>query len=180
MLKRTPYARLPDHSPHAFNEFGAGYLPGVLGLEMLSTEPARLVCRATICQALLAPHGYVHGGTLVAVADTLCGYGAIVNLPEGATGFVTINLESNFLGTAQDGALTCSATPVHLGRNTQVWNAVVQEERSERLLAIFRCTQMVLRPQRATEAATTLLSMQAHAELPGAAQVELTPPGDRA
>jgi uncharacterized protein (TIGR00369 family) len=147
-LKRTPYARLPEHTARAFDEFGAGYLPGVLGLEMLSVEPARVVCRAAIRQPLLAPHGYVHGGTLAAVADTACGYGAIVNLPEGATGFVTIELHTNFLGTARHGALVCTATPVHIGRSTQVWDAVVRDEQSERTLAIFRCTQMVLRDER--------------------------------
>ena len=147
-LKRTPYARLPEHTARAFDDFGAGYLPGLLGLEMLSVEPARVVCRAAIRQPLLAPHGYVHGGTLAAVADTACGYGAIVNLPDGASGFVTIELHTNFLGTARHGALVCTATPVHIGRSTQVWDAVVRDEQSERTLAIFRCTQMILRDER--------------------------------
>jgi len=144
-VQHTPFARLPDHSPRAFDEFGAGYLPGLLGLEMVSNEPTQLVCRAEIRQQVMAPHGYVHGGTLVAIADTLCGYGAITHLPEGATGFVTIELHTNFLGSARSGALRCTATPVHLGRSTQVWDAVVSDEASGRTLAMFRCTQMVLR-----------------------------------
>jgi len=143
--KSTPFPQLPDYSPRAFDDFGAGYLPGVLGLEMISNEPTQLVCRAAIRRELMAPHGYVHGGTVVAIADTLCGYGAITHLPEGATGFVTIELHTNFLGTARSGALRCTATPVHLGRSTQVWDAVVRDEESQRTLAIFRCTQMVLR-----------------------------------
>jgi 1,4-dihydroxy-2-naphthoyl-CoA hydrolase len=147
-LKRTPFARLPEHTARAFHEFGAGYLPGMLGLETLSVEPARVVCRAAIRQALLAPTGYVHGGAVTAIADTACGYGAIVNLPEGASGFVTIELHTNFLGTARAGALVCTATPLHIGRSTQVWDAVVRDEASERTLAMFRCTQMVLRDPR--------------------------------
>jgi uncharacterized protein (TIGR00369 family) len=107
-----------------------------------------LVCRAEIHQPLLAPHGFVHGGTLVAIADTLCGYGAIVNLPPDASGFLTIELHTNFLGAAHQGALVCTATPLHIGRSTQVWDAVVRDEESGRTLAMLRCTQMVLRPDR--------------------------------
>src|SRR5215468_5868270 len=96
----TPYARLPDHSPDSFNAFSAGYFPGTLGIDILTVEPRRVTGRVPIRQPIVAPHGYVHGGTLVSIADTLCGYGAIANLPEGASGFVTIELKSNFLGTA--------------------------------------------------------------------------------
>ena len=92
--------------------------------------------------------GVVHGGTLVSIADTMCGYGAITHLPEGATGFVTIELHTNFLGTATAGAMRCTARPVHLGKSTQVRDAVVCDEATERTLAIFRCTQMVLRKDR--------------------------------
>jgi uncharacterized protein (TIGR00369 family) len=147
-LKRTLYVGLSDHSPQAFEDFGAGYLPDLLGLEMICVEPARVACRAAIRRELLAPHGYVHGGTLVAIADTMCGYGTIIHLPEDASGFVTIELHTNFLGTARDGAVICTATPVHLGRSTQVWDAVVRDECTERTLAMFRCTQMVLRNDR--------------------------------
>ena len=93
----------------------------------------------------MAPHGYLHGGTLVSVADSLCGYGTIVNLPTDADGFVTIELKSNFLGTIRHGAMVCEATPAHVGRSTQVWDAVVSDEADGRTLAIFRCSQMVLR-----------------------------------
>ena len=91
-----------------------------------------------------APNGYLHAGTLVSVADSMCGYGTIVNLPDEAIGFVTIELKSNFLGTLRQGAFNCVATPVHIGRNTQVWDAVAEDEDSRRRLAVFRCTQMVL------------------------------------
>jgi uncharacterized protein (TIGR00369 family) len=75
-------------------------------------------------------------------------YGAIIHLPDGASGFVTIELHTNFLGTSRHGALLCTATPVQLGRSTQVWDAVVRDEPSWRTPAIFRCTQMVLRDER--------------------------------
>jgi uncharacterized protein (TIGR00369 family) len=123
-------------------------LPGLLGIEILSTDPQRVTCRVPVKGGIVAPHGFVHGGTLVSVADTLCGYGCIINLPPGASGFVTIELKTNFLATVSHGALFCEATPVHLGGNTQVWDAVVTDEDSGKRLAIFRCTQMVLRSKR--------------------------------
>jgi uncharacterized protein (TIGR00369 family) len=117
----------------------------LLGIENLAVEPQRVRARVPVRLELMGPHGYLHGGTLVSVADSLCGYGTIVNLPDDATGFVTIELKSNFLGTIRPGAMTCEASPAHIGRSTQVWDAVVTDESDNRTLAIFRCSQMVLR-----------------------------------
>jgi 1,4-dihydroxy-2-naphthoyl-CoA hydrolase len=141
---QTPYARLDDQSAAAFNRFGEGHLPGHLGIEIVSVDPKRLVCRVPIRTELMAPNGYLHAGTLVAVADTLCGYGCVANLPAEAVGFATIELKSNFVGTAREGIVRCEAQPIHIGRNTQVWDATLTEEASGRALAMFRCTQMIL------------------------------------
>jgi uncharacterized protein (TIGR00369 family) len=141
----SPYARLADHTPSAFDRWGAGFLPDHLGIEIVSVTPLRLECRVPVRAAIMAPHGYLHGGMLAAIGDTLCGYGCIVNLPEGAVGFTTIELKTNFLGTARSGAIVCEARPVHLGRTTQVWDATVGHEETRRSLATFRCTQLILR-----------------------------------
>jgi uncharacterized protein (TIGR00369 family) len=118
-----------------------------LGIEMLATKPDEVLARVPMRPELLAPHGYVHGGALTAIADTLCGYGCIVNLPAGASGFVTVELKTNFLGTATDGALVCWARPLHRGRTTQVWDSEVHDEATRKVLVTFRCTQMVLWPK---------------------------------
>jgi uncharacterized protein (TIGR00369 family) len=95
----------------------------------------------------MAPNGYLHAASVVALADTSCGYGCGTSLPDGATGFTTIELKSNFMGTATAGErLTCRAWMVHGGRTTQVWDAEVADG-SGRTLALFRCTQMVLYPR---------------------------------
>jgi 1,4-dihydroxy-2-naphthoyl-CoA hydrolase len=91
---------------------------------------------------LLAPNGYLHAGTVVALADTACGYGCTASLPAGGTGFTTIELKTNFFGTARDGVLDCVATLVHGGRTTQVWDATIRH--GDRTIAVFRCTQLVL------------------------------------
>ncbi len=96
-------------------------------------------------EELLAPNGYLHAATVVALADTSCGYGTFVSLPEGASGFTTIEHKSNFLGTTRQGAIDCEARLVHGGRNTQVWDAAVTG--GEKTIALFRCTQMILYPR---------------------------------
>jgi uncharacterized protein (TIGR00369 family) len=96
---------------------------------------------------VMAPNGYLHAASVVALADTSCGYGCVANLPKGASGFTTIELKSNFLGTAREGFIACRATPVHLGRTTQVWDAVVTNGADGGRIALFRCTQMVLWPK---------------------------------
>jgi uncharacterized protein (TIGR00369 family) len=68
-------------------------------------------------------------------------------LPPGASGFTTIELKSNHLGTALEGSIECHARPVHLGRTTQVWDATVSIAGSGKTIALFRCTQMVLWPK---------------------------------
>jgi 1,4-dihydroxy-2-naphthoyl-CoA hydrolase len=126
-----------------FGQFGAGSLPGHLGIEVLEVgDEVRLALQ--VKARVMAPNGYLHAGSVVALADTAAGYGCISSLPEGATGFTTIELKSNHLGTARDGTIECTAKAVHRGRTTQVWDAVVTHRESGKTIALFRCTQMIL------------------------------------
>ncbi len=123
-----------------------GTLPGYLGIEIVEIAGEYVDARLTIRPELLAPNGFLHAATVVALADTACGFGAAANLPEGARGFTTIELKTNFLGTAHEGTITCVATLVHGGRTTQVWDATVQNPAGQ-TMALFRCTQMLLYPR---------------------------------
>ena len=125
---------------------GVGKLPGLLGIELISVAEGLLIAELKVREELLAPNGYLHAATVVGLADTMCGYGCISHLPEGAKGFTTIELKSNHLGTALDGTIYVEARPVHLGRTTQVWDAVVKHRETAKTIALFRCTQMVLWP----------------------------------
>jgi 1,4-dihydroxy-2-naphthoyl-CoA hydrolase len=98
-------------------------------------------------EALMAPNGFLHAGSVVTLADTSAGAGCLASLPPGANGFTTIELKSNHLGTALEGTLDCVAKAAHLGKTTQVWDASVTHRESGRTLALFRCTQMVLYPK---------------------------------
>ena len=130
-----------------FQRRGDRHLPGLLGIRAVRVEEGVFEMEVPVREAVLAPNGYLHAATIVALADTAAGYGCIAHLPEGASGFTTIELKSNFLGTTQTGTIYCEARPAHLGRNTQVWDATVIHRESGRTIAIFRCTQMVLWPK---------------------------------
>ncbi len=136
-------------TPDVFNERGANTLPGYLGIEILEIAENRVSARLPVRQQLLAPNGYLHAGSVVTLADTAAGYACMAHLPEGAHSFTTIELKSNHLGTAREGAIAAVATPAHLGRTTQVWDVTVTDEANDKTIALFRCTQMILYPKAA-------------------------------
>jgi 1,4-dihydroxy-2-naphthoyl-CoA hydrolase len=137
------------HTAQSFNRMGAEYLPGYLGIEILSVEPGRLTAQLPVKPHLLAPNGYLHAGSVISLADTAAGCACIANLPEGATSFTTIELKSNHMGTAREGVIECVATVAHMGRTTQVWDVVVTDQANGKTIALFRCTQMLLYPRQA-------------------------------
>ena len=130
-----------------FNQIGQGHLPGHLGIHIVHVEASQIRAEMPVQTHHMAPNGFLHAGSLVTLADTCAGYGCVANLPPQAAGFTTIELKSNHLGTARDGTVDCVATPVHLGKTTQVWDAVVSHRETGKTLALFRCTQMVLYPK---------------------------------
>ncbi|MFO1401713.1 MAG: PaaI family thioesterase [Steroidobacteraceae bacterium] len=130
--------------PEQFNERGREYLPGLLGIVFTMVETGEVRSELSVRKELMAPNGFLHAATVVALADTSCGYGCVANLPQGATGFTTIELKSNHLGTAREGVIECVARPAHVGKTTQVWDATVTSRETGRTLALFRCTQLVL------------------------------------
>jgi uncharacterized protein (TIGR00369 family) len=135
------------HTADELNEILPGTLPGLLGIVIDEHEPGRLAAHLDVRPDLLAPNGYLHAATVVALADTSCGLATRALLPDGASGFTTIELKSNHLGTARQGRISAVATNVHAGRTTQVWDAVVTGTDSGKTLALFRCTQTVLWPR---------------------------------
>ena len=126
------------------NARSQGTLPGLIGVEFTSIEPGRLTSRLALRPELLAPNGYLHAAAIIALADTTCGYGTITDLPNGAHNFTTMELKTNFLNTAHEGAIACVGTRVHSGRTTQIWDAQVTDESSGKMIVLFRCTQLIL------------------------------------
>ena len=126
------------------NQIGVGKLPGHLGIVITHADEAGIRGELTINEAVMAPNGFLHAGTVVTLADTLAGYGCMASLPPGAVGFTTIELKSNHLGTALEGTIVGSAKPVHQGKTTQVWDATVTRKETGKTIALFRCTQLIL------------------------------------
>ena len=120
-----------------------GTLPEHYGVRVTEVLEGRMAMQMQIQPWMMAPNGFLHAASVILLADTCAGYATMAHLPSGAKGFTTIELKSNFLGTATSGLLRAEAQAEHLGRSTQVWSAIVFNAEG-RKTALFRCTQMVL------------------------------------
>ncbi|MEX3931084.1 PaaI family thioesterase [Paraburkholderia phymatum] len=132
-----------DYTIERLHERQKGSLPGLLGVRVIDLAESTLTAELTVRSELLAPNGFLHAATVIGLADTACGYACLAHLPDNARNFTTIELKSNFLGTSTEGTIRAVAKGVHLGRSTQVWDAMVTDP-SGKTMALFRCTQMVL------------------------------------
>jgi 1,4-dihydroxy-2-naphthoyl-CoA hydrolase len=126
------------------NDFFGPLVPGQLGCVFDIATSDEVVGHIDVTANLIAGTGFLFAPAIVALADTCAAIGCGANIPEGAN-FTTIELKSNFLSSAREGErVVCRCTPVHLGRQTHVWDAVITNETNGRTMALFRCTQMVL------------------------------------
>lgn len=144
---KRPLSFRPEMTLDKMRERLKGYLPELLGMELVSIKPGRLQSRLMVRQNLLAPNGFLHAATIIGLADTTCGFGTMAHLPEGAESFTTLELKTNFLGTVREGGIRCKVELVQPGRTIQVWDSVVTDEALGQTIALFRCTQMILWPK---------------------------------
>ena len=135
-----------DDPIREFNTMAQTGLPGRLGVEMVAIEDDVYHSKMAVAEHHMAPNGYLHAASIIALADTTCGFACRSKLPDGAQGFTTAELKSNHMGTAREGVIHCKAAPLHLGRTTQVWDAQVYNPDTDKTLAAFRCTQIILWP----------------------------------
>lgn len=135
-----------------FNEEAPwGRFPSMIGLKVLEVERQVVRGRLETTERLIAGTGYLWAPVVIGLADALCAAGTGANLPDGAM-FTTVELKTNFLGSARAGEWIAGvATPAHLGRTTQVWDVTVTNEANGRPIALQRCTQMVLYPDRPSD-----------------------------
>ena len=120
-----------------------GIFPEFLGIELSAVETERVTASLTVREAVCTTGKIMHGGAIMAFADTLGAVGTVVNLPEGAR-TTTIESKTNFLGAAPLGARVIGESiPVHRGRTTMVWQTRITLE-SGKLVALVTQTQMVL------------------------------------
>ena len=126
----------------AIEEVQRGTLSGILGIRYVEASPERIVAELTIRDDLRTVVGALHGGTLMALADTVGATAAFINLPPGAS-TTTLESKTNFFAAGRDGTVRAEATPLHRGRTTMVWQTRVTDP-SGRLLSLTIQTQMVL------------------------------------
>lgn len=125
-----------------------GLLPDHMALEWLESRHGFVRGKFEVKPFHMAPNGFMHAASVIALADSACGFGCARSLPEGASGFTTIELKTNFLGTAKLGeTVAAEARLFHGGRTTQVWDAEVKNENSGKTIAVFRCTQLLIYPK---------------------------------
>lgn len=129
------------------NSWNEGGLPHMFGIRVTACEPGRVTGRMPVKPEFVAGNGALWGPAMVMLADLLCAYGVSTIWPEGANGFTTAELKCNMLGTVTSGAITGTAEVLHRGRMTQVWDARISSEETGKLLAAFRCTQIILYPK---------------------------------
>jgi uncharacterized protein (TIGR00369 family) len=119
-------------------------LPELLGIRLLDVGERTLTASLDVTAHHLNPaHSSCHAATMVALADTACGWGCLAHLPRSAASFTTVELSCNLLRSVTTGVITCEATMLHGGRTTQIWDAIVYDE-GRRKISAFRCTELVL------------------------------------
>jgi uncharacterized protein (TIGR00369 family) len=115
-----------------------------LGIVFTALSEGTIVAEMPIGPHLMAANGFLHAGSVVSLADTCAGFGCIAHLPPSAASFTTIELKTNFVGTARSGTVVGTGRLVHAGRTTQVWDATVTDKDTGKAIALFRCTQLLL------------------------------------
>lgn len=138
---------MADADVKRLNEFARSKHPGMVGIEILTCEPELVTGRMPVTAPVVAGTGALWAPVVIALADWLCACGVGASLAAGYS-FTTVELKTNFLGTVREGAtVTGRAWPVHRGRTTQVWDAEINDEATGKVIALFRCTQMILAPR---------------------------------
>jgi len=113
-----------------------------LGIELVEVTADRVVARLTVSEKLLTTTGVVHGGTLMAFADTIGAAGTVANLADGQR-TATLESKTNFIAGCRSGVIQAVATPIHKGKRTQVWETRITDE-GGKLLSVTTQTQMIL------------------------------------
>jgi len=140
---------LPPDISARVNERLRGTFAGVLGMEVTHVSPEHVQARLRVRPDLLQARGIVHGGALMALADTVAGIGAHVNAPPGHPS-VTVELKINLVRAARDGAVHAEARPLHRGRTTSVWETRLTDDTGS-LIAVALSTHMILDTRPAPE-----------------------------
>ena len=127
----------------------AGTMGEAMGVELIEAGPGRVVATMPVTDAVRQPFGLLHGGASVALAETVASIGGWLNVEMDTQMAVGLEINANHLRSVREGTVTATATPVHVGRSTQVWEVRIVDE-ADRLVCLSRCTLAVVNQQRVT------------------------------
>ena len=129
----------------SLNAFASKKHPGLVGVEILTCTAQEVTGQLVVREEVIAGTGFLWAPVVITLADWLCAAGTGESLRDRDASFTTIELKTNFLGSAREGeTIFARATPAHLGKRTQVWDVEVRNQDKDRTIALFRCTQMIL------------------------------------
>ena len=122
----------------------APLFPGLMGVEITEAGAERVVARLLVRPDLCTAGGTLHGGAVMAFADTLGAVGTVLNLKEGQR-TTTTDSSTKFIGAAKQGSsVTGEAIALHRGRTTHVWQTTIRREDDGKLCAVVTQTQLVM------------------------------------
>ena len=119
--------------------FKENKLMEALGIEVVTTEKDRVVMTMPVDERTHQPAGYLHGGASVLLAETAASIGGFLNVNEEDEAVFGVEINANHLKSKREGVVTATATPIHIGRTTQVWNIDIRDEQDAKI-CISRCT----------------------------------------
>jgi 1,4-dihydroxy-2-naphthoyl-CoA hydrolase len=118
-----------------------------IGIEIVEKTKERVVARMPVCPKVHQPFGFLHGGASVALAETVASIAAWMNVDQATEIVMGIEINANHLRAKRDGVVTATATSLHIGRRTQVWDVRIADE-AGRAVCVSRCTLAVVpRPE---------------------------------
>jgi uncharacterized protein (TIGR00369 family) len=120
-------------------------LADTLGIEVVELTPSRVVATMPVDERTLQPFGILHGGASLALAETVASIGATANVDRDEFLAMGLEINANHLRAKSDGIVTATATPIHVGRTTHVWDVRITDEQ-KRLVCVSRCT-LAIRPR---------------------------------
>jgi 1,4-dihydroxy-2-naphthoyl-CoA hydrolase len=122
---------------------GARNLGETLGMKFVELTPERVTATIPVDDRTRQPYGILHGGASVALAETVASIGGALNVDLDRFNVVGVEINANHIRAKRDGMVTGTATPIHLGRSTQVWSILIVDEKQQ-TICVSRCTLAVV------------------------------------
>lgn len=134
---------MTSNAAQTLNAMNQNNMIGLLEIEMLEATVDRVVATMPVQPKIHQPFGLLHGGASVALAETVASLGAYLNVMDSGMGAVGLEINANHLRAKRDGVVTATATPIHKGRTTHVWQVEIKDE-TGKMVCVSRCTLAIV------------------------------------